>query len=240
MAVNVNTVYQRVLAIANKEQRGYITPQEFNIFANQARMDLFEQYFYDKNQFSRARGNENIYADPVEIINKKISAFEVFDHTLATYTGGSTNSWVFPTDLYRIINVRNSDKIASKISLKEFHLINTHSTLRPTFNRPVYIETPAGIRVYKDTVGVTSEINAGSTVKIDYIKTPIDVSWGYNVILGKAIYNNSTSTNFEMHESEEVNLINRILVLAGISIKSNPLYQTAAAEEIKDIQQEKQ
>ncbi len=240
MAVNVNTVYQRVLAIANKEQRGYITPQEFNIFANQAQMDLFEQYFYDKNQFSRARGNENIYADPVEIINKKISAFEVFDHTLATYTGGSTNSWVFPTDLYRIINVRNSDKIASKISLKEFHLINTHSTLRPTFNRPVYIETPAGIRVYKDTVGVTSEINAGSTVKIDYIKTPTDVSWGYNVILGKAIYNNSTSTNFEMHESEEVNLINRILVLAGISIKSNPLYQTAVAEEIKDIQQEKQ
>jgi len=43
-----------------------------------------------------------------------------------------------------------------------------------------------------------------------------------------------------MHESEEVNLINRILVLAGISIKSNPLYQTAVAEEIKDIQQEKQ
>jgi len=33
MAVSVDTVYQRVLAIANKEQRGYITPQEFNLFA---------------------------------------------------------------------------------------------------------------------------------------------------------------------------------------------------------------
>ena len=31
MAVNVDKVYQRVLAIANKEQRGYITPQEFNL-----------------------------------------------------------------------------------------------------------------------------------------------------------------------------------------------------------------
>ena len=47
MAVNIDTVYQRVLAIANKEQRGYITPQEFNLFANQAQMDIFEQYFYD-------------------------------------------------------------------------------------------------------------------------------------------------------------------------------------------------
>ena len=32
--VNIDTIYQRVLATANKEQRGYITPQEFNLFAN--------------------------------------------------------------------------------------------------------------------------------------------------------------------------------------------------------------
>ena len=40
--VNIDTVYQRVLAIANKEQRGYITPQEFNLLANQAQMEIFE------------------------------------------------------------------------------------------------------------------------------------------------------------------------------------------------------
>ena len=54
--VNVDTVYQKVLAIANKEQRGYIIPQEFNLFANQAQMDIFEQYFYDLNQLSRLPG----------------------------------------------------------------------------------------------------------------------------------------------------------------------------------------
>ena len=31
MAVSIDTVYQRVLTLANKEQRGYITPQEFNL-----------------------------------------------------------------------------------------------------------------------------------------------------------------------------------------------------------------
>ena len=40
MAVSVDTVYQKVLAFANKEQRGYITPQEFNLYANQAQMDI--------------------------------------------------------------------------------------------------------------------------------------------------------------------------------------------------------
>ena len=38
--VSVDTVYQRVLTLANKEQRGYITPQEFNLLANHAQMEI--------------------------------------------------------------------------------------------------------------------------------------------------------------------------------------------------------
>ena len=63
MAVSIDTVYQKVLMLANKEQRGYITPQEFNLFANQAQMEIFEQYFYDLNQLARIQGNSDQYAD---------------------------------------------------------------------------------------------------------------------------------------------------------------------------------
>ena len=63
MSVSIDTVYQRVLGILNKEQRGYVTPQEFNLFANQAQMDIFEQYFYDINQFGRIHGNDTEYSD---------------------------------------------------------------------------------------------------------------------------------------------------------------------------------
>ena len=44
--VNINSVYQKVLALANKEQRGYITPQEFNLFADKAQLEIFENYFH--------------------------------------------------------------------------------------------------------------------------------------------------------------------------------------------------
>ena len=77
MSVNVDTVYQRVLAILNKEQRGYVTPQEFNLFANQAQLDLFEQYFYDINQFGRMHGNDTEFSDMLNILNEKINIFEV-------------------------------------------------------------------------------------------------------------------------------------------------------------------
>ena len=76
MSVSVDTVYQRVLSILNKEQRGYVTPQEFNLFANQAQLDLFEQYFYDINQFGRLNGNSTEYSDMLTILNEKINLFE--------------------------------------------------------------------------------------------------------------------------------------------------------------------
>ena len=43
--VNIDNVYQKVLVFANKEQRGYVTPQEFNMFASQAQLEIIEQYF---------------------------------------------------------------------------------------------------------------------------------------------------------------------------------------------------
>ena len=70
--VNIDTVYQRVLALANKEQRGYITPQEFNLYANQAQQEIFEQYFYDLNQQARIPGNEYVYADVDDMLEEKL------------------------------------------------------------------------------------------------------------------------------------------------------------------------
>ena len=35
MAINVNEVYKTALLILNKEQRGYVTPNEFNKIATQ-------------------------------------------------------------------------------------------------------------------------------------------------------------------------------------------------------------
>ena len=75
MAVSVDNVYQKVLALANKEQRGYITPQEFNLFADQAQMEIFEQYFYDINQWTRQHGNDTEYADMRTNLQEKIDLY---------------------------------------------------------------------------------------------------------------------------------------------------------------------
>ena len=82
-----------------------------------------------------------------------------------------------------------------------------------------------------------------ANVTCNYIKKPATVKWTYTVSdTYKALYNDGASDkqDFELHKSEENNLIEKILQLAGISTKDSVLYQAASAEEQKSIQQEKQ
>lgn len=45
----INSVRNTVLAILNKNNYGYIAPNDFNLYAKQAQLDLFEDLFYEYN-----------------------------------------------------------------------------------------------------------------------------------------------------------------------------------------------
>ena len=246
MAVSINNVYQKVLAIANKEQRGYITPQEFNLFANQAQMDIFEQYFYDLNQFSRVSGNDTAHADIIALLNEKIDHFEKYRAAVDMSNGSGVG--ILP-DYYRIGKVfyydTNSKYVEiEKINQNDIHHIQNSPLTSPSVTRPVYVRfSSAGdnqsnrerrIQIYPTSIT--------SRVQCNYIAKPSTVKWTYTVVVGKALYNSSAADlqDFELHASEENNLVIKILALAGVSIKDPSVYQIATAEDNKNIQQEKQ
>jgi hypothetical protein len=242
MAVSINTVYQKVLAIANKEQRGYITPQEFNLFANQAQMDIFEQYFYDINQFGRVLGNSTEYSDMLNLLEEKISIFDQFKVSMSAVSG---NQLTLPTDVYRLGTVFYAvggayDVEVEKVSKKNLEYMSRTALYAPVETRPVY--TKKSETLLKLFPASPSTSYTTGNVTCNYIKKPATVKWTYTVVVGKALYNASAVDlqDFELHASEENNLVLKILQLAGVSIKDPSIYQIAAQEEVKDIQQEKQ
>tara|TARA_R100001463_G_scaffold43175_2_gene90219 strand:- start:341 stop:1069 length:729 start_codon:yes stop_codon:yes gene_type:complete len=233
MAVNVDTVYQRVLSIANKEQRGYITPQEFNLLANQAQLEIFEQYFYDLNQFSRLPGNDTRHADMVTTLEEKISLFE----QTADIVGTSTMT--LPTDLYKLSTILYKGVEAEKVTQKDLLYIKKSPLTHPTVDRPIFTRDNDSIDVYYDDSFIKTEVT--TDVDVHYIKKPAAAEWTY--ILGtnnEALFLADNKTDFELHASEETNLVIKILELAGVIIKQPDLYQIADKEEIQTIQQEKQ
>jgi len=89
--VNINTVYTTVLYILNKEQRGYVTPSEFNSLATLVQDEIFQSYFPDGNQLNRF--NQNNQQNDTEFFNMfKDTAYKLypFERTASfTYNAGA-------------------------------------------------------------------------------------------------------------------------------------------------------
>ena len=80
MAASINEVRNTVLAIANKNNYGYITPQDFNLYAKQAQLDMFEDYFYAYNNWINRENNRSSgtgYADIMKGLEEVIDTFSV-------------------------------------------------------------------------------------------------------------------------------------------------------------------
>ena len=235
MAINVNTVYQTVLMILNKEQRGYMTPTEFNTVATQVQLEVFEKYFDDLNQQLRIPQADTDYADRQENIDEKIAIFKTFGDALYT-TDGSLSYFELPIDdayteevvFYRLGNVLyNDEKVVQRLDRHEFYYANQSRLTKPTTINPAYL--------YENQKLFVKPTSIVDQIKVDYIRKPKDVVWGFTVG-GLGQYQSdrdnqiTTSVDFELHISEQSEVILKVLLYAGIVIRDPQIVQAAAAQ----------
>jgi len=228
MAINVNTVYQTVLSILNKESRGFLTPDEFKRIGAQVQLDILDRNFHDYN---RAVIKQNAgrfvedYGNIPEKIEQKIDVFyKANDLTL------SNGKVAVPTDLYKTINISITNKTIQleKVDKKSLSYLLSSPLTKPTTSFPVYYQT--------DTEIITNPSLTGS-ISIEYIKVPNDPVWNSSADSNGALtYNSSGSVDFTLHESDRVELIIGILKYAGLVISDPAIVQAAGGEETKTIQ----
>jgi len=266
ITISIDTVYQRVLALANKEQRGYITPQEFNLLANQAQLDIFEQYFYDlaakiasgkradaaQQSPTAAPALEPDFGDQVNLLREKISIYKgtdvnlVYDGTAKNYTLPSVNN----STIYRTgrMYLSGSDNVKVPLKRIDYYLLPQIKELYDARNasrwssndaaEAYYTEnTDGSFTLFKENLG---QAPTTGTLKVEVVATvPPIVKWAYVVVNEKALYDASNSTNFTLHRSEETNLVIKVLELAGIVINKPGLVSLASAEEQQnDVQKQ--
>ena len=229
MAINVDTVYKTVLLILNQQQRGYMTPDEFNKVGTQVQLNIFEKYEDDLNQQYRMPQNDTEYANRVKNIEQKL---QFFQRTGATaYVG--PHFTLTPTDIYRLGSVYyNGEELTQYSQRNEITQLLLSPLTKPTTDFPVYLYEQDLLYLYPTT------IQAGVT--ISYLKKPADINWGYSVgALGQFLYNSAGSTDFELSVTEQTNVVTRVLAYAGVIINDPTIIQVAAQEIAQEEQNSK-
>tara|TARA_B110000858_G_scaffold49907_1_gene57721 strand:+ start:1383 stop:2447 length:1065 start_codon:yes stop_codon:yes gene_type:complete len=233
MAINVNEVYKTVLLILNKEQRGYITPNEFNKTATQVQLEIFEKYFEDLNQNLRVRQDETEYADRVKNIDDRISIFK----TQGTCTwNGTYNAFVLPTNVHRLGTVIYKDSIEiERVQKNDLLYLKLSPLTKPSTSFPVYsyedrLATTPDPKLYVEPSTIQADVS------VSYIRKPINPRFGYTVgSLGQYLYDSSDfiatglpiidnylfsslTTNFATSTSEPTKTVWNALTLASAGI----------------------
>jgi len=231
MAINVNTVYRTVLSLLNREQRGFMTPDQYNRFARMAQLDLFEKSFSDYNRYLTRKETGTIndeYANLAKSTKEKIDLFST--SSTLTFTSGIATT---PANLYKCLMVSTSSRATAvqEIQKSDLPQITASKLTAPSTTYPIYYKEGSSIYILPDTI---------SSATLDYIFKPTDPNWAFTsgATYGDMAYSSSTSINFQLHDSEEVPLIIKILAFAGVTIKDPNVVQVAKQEEVQKINQE--
>jgi hypothetical protein len=242
----INSVRNTVLSILNKNNYGYISPSDFNLFAKQAQLEIFEEYFSDYNKvlnLENARVSGTDYADQKKALEEAIETFS----TTSTLTqfASATNRFYLPSvtttgfDYFMLNKVLCYDASgASRVfkgeAVKVTHgkitmLVNSNLTA-PTEDYPAYTQQGSILTVYPSTINLANEVDAV------YFRYPKDPKWTYiSVTNGDPVFDQSQSDyqDFEVPIEDEIKLVSKILQYAGMSIREIDAVQFGGSEEQK-------
>ena len=237
MAINVNTVYTTVLSILNKEQRGYLTPDEFNKLATQVQLSTFEKFFEDYNQYIRMPKTDVEFASRMDHVMEE---FQIFEKSANGSNVPTSNVYDQPVDLHKFGSASWNKGLNSPpieiLSNRDYNQIKLSPLTQPTNNFPV-----AKYQQDKLTVFPSPTVFAKTDVTFNYIRKPQDVVWAYSKgSLGQYEYEETATGNtitpstgtkqFEISDSQQTEVILEILKYAGVIIRDQQIVQAASQE----------
>ena len=232
----INTIRNTVLSIISKDNRGYITPEEFNLFARQAQLEIFQQYFYDLGR-DLIKQNAHLitseYSDHPARMEDVINTFTV-NNEILYYNALNGKFSISPFTGFSVFKVNGLVyNLSAEIEqVSQYKIMNLNSSLltAPSLKYPAYTSDEDGFNVYP-----TSIID---NVTINCIRTPKDPKWTYTMVGNVPLFNPAQPDyqDFELPVSDGPLLVVKILQYSGMSIREDAVVQAMESEEAIDIQ----
>ena len=240
--MTIDEVYRLVQTFANKEQRGFITPSEFNLLAKQAELELYNKRLSLIKEKNPTRKSQGIYAEGLtpELAKQDISRFFSFlrrniGDTTNSYQGGSTSM-----DADYIENIMHSQdesfNIATNIPVeiveaKDVNQVLRSSLVSPSMMYPIALMTKSSGSSIQ--LNVFPESVSSIIVYYYYYDNVNSPKWSYATVAGKPVYDVTSSRQFRISPRVHGELVIKILEYLGVTIREADVVQYAQGSEVK-------
>lgn len=225
----INHVRNTVLTVLNKENRGFLTPTQFNYYAKYAQQLIFDDYFNEIDKYRTLDNNRRIHdmGDILSRLEQKIEKF-IKVSTQSEVSG----YYAQPDDLYKIQNITYEGKIVEHLPSTRKKYVTLSSVAGPSSEYPSYCTE--GVYLYLYPTDLDEDI------KITYIRKPKDPKWTYRTIGENPVFNVAASDyqDFEIFPDDESRLITEILKLTGVTLREPQITQVGTGLEQSEEQRD--
>lgn len=226
----INHVRNTVLSILNKENRGYITPEQFNSYAAYAQQGIFNLYFSEYAKMVALKNSRRLSADYGDRVREIQSDIDAFTKVASITKSGA--AYPKPTDMFKPLSLRYNGNEVVQVPIHKETFVEKANLTAPSTTYPIYID--------KDNVFSVKPSTITSAIDLVYVRNPLTPKWTYTVVLDQPIFNPSASDyqDFELGQEESVNLIIEICKLAGVTIRENDVVTFANNADVIENQKQ--
>jgi len=220
----IDTIYQIVKTVVNKELRGNVTPAEYNLLAQQVQERIFRGYMEDANRdkIKKNRGMTSKNFANLPLYQRQ--RIEQFWASATLVYDGITGDFNLPATLYFIKDrgISYNGAVIDEAEASDLTFLGS-SLAGPSEIFPVYERKESTIRVIPPTI--TADVICA------YLRTPAAPKWTYQIVNDIEMFDPSAVDyqDFELHESELSRIVILLLSYFGINIRETEVTQYAEA-----------
>lgn len=222
-----------------------------------------------KNQGNRRLGGKNDYNNIADHLRQKIDTFTRWKLTTGVSETFEGEGVVLPSDFYRLLGVYGATSVDKyldgaidvkmpaeitydhvefeRVDFRRFMLLTKSNIVEPTMDFPIYtmkldfggVDNKPTLYVYPQDINGETGYDA---VFLHYVRTPDAPKWTYDTVSGNPVFDPSDSDyqDFQLHPSEEYELVVKILSYAGLTIREQDVIGYAEGQEAQNKQSENQ
>jgi hypothetical protein len=224
----IDAVRNTVLAILNKNNYGYLSPSDFNLYAQQAQLEIFEDYFY---QYNTQLNLENARRSGTDYANLSKGILEVIDlfSKTAPLVQLAANTYTMPSDYYLMNRVMYNGLEVERVNQGKIAMLLNSMITAPSKEFPAYTTEGSIMTAYPTTITGATDISA------QYVRYPLTPKWTYFAALREQApaFNQSAIDyqDFELPLDNLNDLVIKICLYAGVEIREAAVVQFAQVED---------
>ena len=217
----INSVRNTVQGVLNKNNYGYISPQDFNLYAKQAQMEIFEEYFTAYNKVINMENGRVAGTDYADIEQPLAEVLEYFLRSdflvpILTPSGFTVNQFFAPS----LVTVGNDYYMINKLLCYTLKRATGQNTATVPLNQLIDSGASfvnAGV-VYGDVVVNLTTLESATVMAVT--ATALDLSANIFLVIGDkyAVYAGASAVDAEKVSVGKITMLNNSLLTAPSTV----------------------